>query len=909
MDMGIQSNSDGCARLCCNSSDCDLAFYAFHRCYLISCHDEYLCQPTPSLLPNFNPAIIEVSRSRSVSPTTSTPPSVDKVLHSIQEKNENHHSERVCNHSSLYTEVTLRKGYEAGNFTSHGQVSSPKECLSYCCQKRNCDLMFMFLNNCFTVSCFSGYACEIVSAKHSRFAPKIMYVVKRNSSEPPSPSQLNSSLLSTTSVTGGRPVNIVYVKENITQRGSESVHRPTNSQAKYGEKHAEKVSLLGSDILANIHAYLSAVNTSGKRKPDLRKDLKYRHLTSKLHRILRELERSKHRGGSKRKHGAANSYVEKEIKNILKQLKEATKENRELQSEVKSLVAERYRRMRERKRSHKQTVRKDSAERFGLVKTASKTTKTGKRVVIVDPDTDNVPVVPTDEHVMEEHRIYGESRRPRHHHKVLITKTVSRRKQLHSTKKVKAKHRKSRPKSTNEHIIQEHEIYEGDRKAQYETKKTQKYWRHRKQHPKNNKQSKGGHRIDNVDEETDEHEIGEHSIERPPNFEETPAAHSKKGGFKKRLKSKEKEYFSPSGDLDYQIAGAEPDYLFGSGEVEEMSSNGGHEERQRENEMARKLPHRRVHKLKKGKGGHKRHKTRRIKHKKNKLDLLFDQINGIYGKVQKLYSSRFRLGSSQSNVARQGERREKISGDGHPSFHKSQLKIPKAGTNIKIKQRKLKKHSKHQSSSTPSSHITPSRSTNDFHKSLPRYDHGSSEDSSTETYKDVLYDYIGNIYHHVQEMRKHKLRRSKKTRKGRKKQSEFSSGQADHEGSTYEVKRERRIKSKLQRKKSEEDIILQEIRKLSKEIKSVSHGKRRSNVKKETQGVGNGENSTLSSKLHKNLSQQSDKNGQRSIIPYQQQDQVGTIQMPGTSPMSASASNGDSGSPVLPAGEHVCKYS
>lgn len=233
-DAGKVDGSYTCTELCCKADNCNVAFFAFHRCFLVNCFDEYLCTSTPSLLPNFNPTLVHVYRHRSKptpKPSTTLPP-INYVLQQIEDetKTKSKSKNKTCAHSEVYEEVTLRKGYKAGKFTSHGKVNSTEQCVDFCCRRPRCDLIFMFLNNCFTVSCSSGVACEIVPARKSRFKPRVLYLIKNNSTKLIKPSELNSSLSDPTYFVGKQPVNAVHYKELRSDKPNRDSYKKDVSQ-------------------------------------------------------------------------------------------------------------------------------------------------------------------------------------------------------------------------------------------------------------------------------------------------------------------------------------------------------------------------------------------------------------------------------------------------------------------------------------------------------------------------------------------------------------------------------------------------------------------------------------------------------------------------------------------------------
>jgi len=264
-DAGKVDGSYTCTELCCKADNCDVAFFAFHRCFLVNCFDEYLCTSTPSLLPNFNPTLVHVYRHHSKptpKPSTTLPP-INYVLQQIEDetKTKSNSKNKTCAHSEVYEEVTLRKGYKAGKFTSHGKINFTDQCVDFCCRQSGCDLIFMFLNNCFTVSCSSGVACEIVSARQSRFKPRVVYLIKNNSTKLIKPSELNSSLSDPKSFVGKQPVNAVHYKELLSDKNNGGWYKKDFSQM---SNDTETIDEEFTEVPDNKITSRTVINTAGK---------------------------------------------------------------------------------------------------------------------------------------------------------------------------------------------------------------------------------------------------------------------------------------------------------------------------------------------------------------------------------------------------------------------------------------------------------------------------------------------------------------------------------------------------------------------------------------------------------------------------------------------------------------------
>ena len=422
-DAGLVNGSSTCTEFCCKEDTCDVAFYAFNRCFLVDCFDEYLCSFTPSLLPTFTPTVIHVYRHHSKptpKPATTIPP-VNIVMEEIEDETQTNvkaprRENRSCAHSEVYQEVTLRMGYNAGNFTPRGKVNSTNECVRECCLQQGCDLIFMFLDNCYTVSCLSSFACEIVPARKSTFKPRVVYFIKNNSSSVIKPSDFNSSLYRLNS-TGEGPVNLVHYKEVPLEQRSHSSDKKDMSKQSYITR--QKDGELSNDTQTVVEEFV--VFPSAKTTP---------HNVSKT-TGNGSLNVLKHNAGNHSlvKNGVKNrtkSRTDKEIDVLINKLSHVTEENRHLESEIHFLMSKqdeieqtnnissdstrgsfKGQKRRPRLRSKKGTayMENDGKSRTRNKKAGSPVdSRATKRVVLVD--TDRPPVYPpTDEHYIGEHSI------------------------------------------------------------------------------------------------------------------------------------------------------------------------------------------------------------------------------------------------------------------------------------------------------------------------------------------------------------------------------------------------------------------------------------------------------------------------------------------------------------------------
>ncbi len=71
--------------------------------------------------------------------------------------------------------VTLVGGVNAGEFTDHGQTDSFNECMSFCCDSKDCDLAFMIDSDCYGVKCKDPSNCKTRTARPTKYRPMIAF--------------------------------------------------------------------------------------------------------------------------------------------------------------------------------------------------------------------------------------------------------------------------------------------------------------------------------------------------------------------------------------------------------------------------------------------------------------------------------------------------------------------------------------------------------------------------------------------------------------------------------------------------------------------------------------------------------------------------------------------------------------
>ena len=482
LDAGKVKESSACTELCCNASNCDVAFYAFSRCFLVTCFDEFLCSSTPSLLPNFNPTVTHVYR-RHFKPTrkpATTEPAINDVFQAIENITEpklkpDGNKKKTCKHSEVFDDVTLRMGYDAGNFTSHGKVNRTSQCVEFCCKQSPCDLIFMFLDNCFTVSCTSGYACGIVPARPSHFKPKIVYFQTNNSRTTIKPSIFNSTISGVNGIEK-QPVNVVHYKEvPSSKKNRNSYKKDFSLNNKTIQTIDEEFVIDPDDKITTRNVIKSTGNgvirVTSHNAIDHTSDKIGLHNKTKYRKESLEVSRIENTNESK---------AEKRMDMMIKKIADVREENKHLEREIRILLGNKSR-MEQKKTvpslgsSVRESIKGNSTPSLAKKKPkniipntkkrkselhhndswSEVTSNATKRVVLVDTDR---PLIypPTDEHNIEEHKIqtlHGKVNSKMHHLNTLSAERGI--KKQHGFPKNNWK----QLNSSNEHFIEERVIY------------------------------------------------------------------------------------------------------------------------------------------------------------------------------------------------------------------------------------------------------------------------------------------------------------------------------------------------------------------------------------------------------------------------------------------------------------------
>lgn len=75
-----------------------------------------------------------------------------------------------CLQSMVYYGVALRGGWTSGKFSDMGFVPSLKECTALCCKDRQCDLVMLLSQKCFTIHCYNLKDCQAIPNGHAQIA-------------------------------------------------------------------------------------------------------------------------------------------------------------------------------------------------------------------------------------------------------------------------------------------------------------------------------------------------------------------------------------------------------------------------------------------------------------------------------------------------------------------------------------------------------------------------------------------------------------------------------------------------------------------------------------------------------------------------------------------------------------------
>lgn len=196
--LGHTTDIQQCKLMCCNVSDCDVAFMPENHCYAVSCFSDQHCETTPAKSENFNVQMVKVRRVVIPFPSKDEEePKEEDILRSslpeaqkeeevqsdkkeeIEAQSPNLYEELLCTHSPISYNVTLRGGSKVGKLTDLGLVENMEMCIQLCCEIKTCDLSFMIDSTCIAVHCTNEELCETVKAKPSNKLPRVAYIRRK----------------------------------------------------------------------------------------------------------------------------------------------------------------------------------------------------------------------------------------------------------------------------------------------------------------------------------------------------------------------------------------------------------------------------------------------------------------------------------------------------------------------------------------------------------------------------------------------------------------------------------------------------------------------------------------------------------------------------------------------------------
>ena len=84
--LGHVTDIHKCKKMCCEKSDCDIAFMPENHCYAVSCYSDQHCETTPAAVQNFNVQLVKVRRVTIPDPEDTVPKEEDIWKSGAQEK-------------------------------------------------------------------------------------------------------------------------------------------------------------------------------------------------------------------------------------------------------------------------------------------------------------------------------------------------------------------------------------------------------------------------------------------------------------------------------------------------------------------------------------------------------------------------------------------------------------------------------------------------------------------------------------------------------------------------------------------------------------------------------------------------------------------------------------------------------
>jgi hypothetical protein len=84
----------------------------------------------------------------------------------------------TCSTGAVKYNQTLTFGLNAGQFTEETRAKTMEDCISHCCSRKSCDVVFMLKESCFLVKCHNKSSCYSRQAKSLSFNPRLTYVFR-----------------------------------------------------------------------------------------------------------------------------------------------------------------------------------------------------------------------------------------------------------------------------------------------------------------------------------------------------------------------------------------------------------------------------------------------------------------------------------------------------------------------------------------------------------------------------------------------------------------------------------------------------------------------------------------------------------------------------------------------------------
>ena len=92
--LGRTKDIQQCKLMCCNASDCDVAYMPENHCYAVSCYSDQHCETTPANSENFNVQLVKVRRVVIPDPQGEAPRDEDIIRSSLPGKQKEEEKEQ-----------------------------------------------------------------------------------------------------------------------------------------------------------------------------------------------------------------------------------------------------------------------------------------------------------------------------------------------------------------------------------------------------------------------------------------------------------------------------------------------------------------------------------------------------------------------------------------------------------------------------------------------------------------------------------------------------------------------------------------------------------------------------------------------------------------------------------------------